>query len=97
MDMDIEAGEAGDVVKSLVLLVFFAVFGYAYCTREVIREEVIEEPMDPNSMTKKDQKDFTKLAAEVQKEKEKVAKIEEKIKKFEEIMATKSNENLKKN
>lgn len=90
MDMDIDGGE-GDVVKSLVLLVFFAVFGYAYCTREAVQEE--EEPME---FSKKEQKDFNKLAAEVQKEKEKVARLEEKIKKIEDIKATKSTENLKK-
>lgn len=89
--MDIDGGEGGDVVKSLVLLVFFAIFGYAYCTREVQEEE--EEPME---FSKKEQKDFNKLAAEVQKEKEKVARIEERIRKFEDIKATKSTENLKK-
>lgn len=96
MDMDMDVSEGGDVVKSLVLLVFLAVFGYAYCTRETATVEEVEEPIDPNAMTKKDQKDFTKLAAEVQKEKEKVAKIEEKMKKFEEMMSSKSAENLKK-
>lgn len=92
--MDIEVGEGEDVVKSLVLLAFFAVFGYAYCTRESAPEP--EAELDPNSLTKKDQKDYSKLAAEVQKEKEKVAKIEERMKKFEDVMAAKSMDNLKK-
>lgn len=92
--MDFEVGDADDVIKSLVLFLFFGVFGYAYCTRYSAPEP--EEPIDPNSLTKRDQKDYNKLAAEIQKEKEKVAKIEEKLKKFEEVMASKSTENVKK-
>lgn len=95
MDLvDLDVGEADGVIKSLVLVIFFGVFGYAYCTRDSPPEP--EEQIDPNSLTKKDQKDYNKLVTEIQKEAEKIAKIEEKMKKFEDAMAVKSTENLKK-
>lgn len=79
--IDIEGDEG--FVKPLAIFVFFAIFGYAYCTRASTNDSAPSDDFDPTSLKNKDVKVLRKLAEELLLEKERVAKMEDKLKKFD--------------
>lgn len=79
--MDVAEGGDG-LITSLVTLVFFALFGYAYCTRTKSDDDAVIEN-EPSTLKSKDVKILRKMAEELQREKERVAKMEEKLKRFD--------------
>lgn len=80
--LDVEGSEG--FIKPLATLVFFAIFGYAYCTRISSNNdaEPVNYEFDPNSLKNKDVKLLRRMAEEIQREKGRIMRIEEKLKRF---------------
>lgn len=80
--LDVE-GSVG-VIKPLATLVFFAIFGYAYCTRISSNDDADPEndEFDPRNLKNKDVKLLRRMAEEIFREKNRIMKIEEKLKRF---------------
>lgn len=96
MDFETEfamaAGEEGSVWTVMALVFFMGVFGYAYCASKPSEEE--EVTADPEidtaiDMSKKEQKSLKKFAEEIQKEKDKIAKMEERMLRFQKTLEKK--------
>lgn len=92
--IDIEGAEG--FVKPLAIFVFFAIFGYAYCTRANTNDSAPSDDFDPTSLKNKDVKVLRKLAEELLQEKERVAKMEDKLKKFDQNFVPASSSNVAK-
>lgn len=85
----IDLGDGGDgIIKPLVILVFFALFGYAYCASASaeVEDSPENDDLDPNNLKNKDVTIVRKLAEEIKREKERVAKVEEHLKRFEPVL-----------
>lgn len=85
--------EAAEILQSMTVLVFFGLFGYAYCKQNLAENEnSAEKSMDlddidfTNGVSKKDMKALKNLKKDLDKKMDKVAKDVEKFTKLEEKM-----------
>lgn len=80
--MDLSSIE--EFIKPLVMLGYFAIFGYVYCTKDKVIAD--DDEFDPSTLGNKiDGKVIKKMAEELQHEKDRVAKLEERIKQYQEL------------
>lgn len=82
--MDAELEVDSDWISGLVLLLFNAIFGYAFCSRSAPESEEAEDEAETSGTSKKDVKSFKQLSAEIRSEREKLQKISAKLTRYEE-------------
>ncbi|CRK89107.1 CLUMA_CG002562, isoform A [Clunio marinus] len=81
MDVEIPIDDSDGIfsIKSIIILIFFGFFGYAYSTREV---KVDNDEIDLSTMSKKDLMEHQKLEKIIQQKKAELEKLEQQAKRF---------------
>lgn len=91
--------ETKAIFISATIFIFNGIFGYAYCTRDLVESDSDSgnNSLDPNNLSNKEKIVFKKMTAEIEPTKKKLNDMEDKmLKYFPEAGVSKEKEALKK-